>query len=86
MPAGRPRGHEPQAVAVRGPAARRFAGDPKADEGITVARTLHRIEEAVVRREVEAAGFNLSCASARLCRRAGCLAPRAPVLILQESR
>jgi predicted methyltransferase len=29
----------------------------KASEGVTVARTLHRIEEAVLRREVEAAGF-----------------------------
>jgi len=31
----------------------------KAGEGVTVARTLHRIEEAVLRREVEAAGFKL---------------------------
>jgi len=31
----------------------------KAGEGISVARTLHRIEEAVLRREVEAAGFKL---------------------------
>jgi predicted methyltransferase len=31
----------------------------KAGEGITVARTLHRIEEAVVRQEIEAAGFKL---------------------------
>jgi predicted methyltransferase len=32
----------------------------KAGEGVTVARTLHRIEEAVLRREVEAAGFKLA--------------------------
>jgi predicted methyltransferase len=31
----------------------------KPGEGITVARTLHRIEEAVVRQEIEAAGFKL---------------------------
>jgi predicted methyltransferase len=31
----------------------------KAGEGVTVARTLHRIEETVLRREVEAAGFKL---------------------------
>lgn len=31
----------------------------KAGDGISVARTLHRIEEAVLRREVEAAGFKL---------------------------
>jgi predicted methyltransferase len=31
----------------------------KAGEGTSVARTLHRIEEAVLRREVEAAGFKL---------------------------
>jgi predicted methyltransferase len=31
----------------------------KAGEGITVARSLHRIEESVLRREVEAAGFKL---------------------------
>ena len=31
----------------------------KAGEGVSVARTLHRIEEAVLRREVEAAGFKL---------------------------
>jgi predicted methyltransferase len=31
----------------------------KTGEGVTVARTLHRIEEAVLRREVEAAGFKL---------------------------
>jgi len=31
----------------------------KPGEGVTVARTLHRIEEAVLRREVEAAGFKL---------------------------
>jgi len=32
----------------------------KAGEGTTVARTLHRIEEPVLRREVEAAGFKLA--------------------------
>jgi predicted methyltransferase len=31
----------------------------KAGEGISVAKTLHRIEESVVRRELEAAGFKL---------------------------
>jgi predicted methyltransferase len=31
----------------------------KPGEGITVARTLHRIEEAVLRQEIEAAGFKL---------------------------
>jgi predicted methyltransferase len=31
----------------------------KAGDGVTVGRTLHRIEEAVLRREVEAAGFKL---------------------------
>lgn len=31
----------------------------KAGEGISVAKTLHRIEESVVRRELEAAGFRL---------------------------
>lgn len=31
----------------------------KAGEGVSVARTLHRIEEALLRREVEAAGFKL---------------------------
>lgn len=31
----------------------------KAGEGITVARTLHRIEEKVLREEIEAAGFKL---------------------------
>jgi predicted methyltransferase len=31
----------------------------KTGEGVTVARTLHRIEEAVLRREVEVAGFKL---------------------------
>jgi predicted methyltransferase len=32
----------------------------KAGEGISVARTLHRIEEAALRREIEAAGFKLA--------------------------
>ena len=31
----------------------------KAGDGVAVGRTLHRIEEAVLRREVEAAGFKL---------------------------
>ena len=31
----------------------------KSGEGITVAKTLHRIEEATLRQEIEAAGFNL---------------------------
>src|SRR5215510_6387004 len=31
----------------------------KAGDGVNVARTLHRIEESVLRREVEAAGFKL---------------------------
>ena len=31
----------------------------KPGDGINVARTLHRIEESVLRREVEAAGFKL---------------------------
>jgi predicted methyltransferase len=31
----------------------------KAGDGVSVGRTLHRIEEAVLRREVEAAGFKL---------------------------
>jgi predicted methyltransferase len=31
----------------------------KPGEGISVARTLHRIEESVVRQEIEAAGFKL---------------------------
>jgi len=31
----------------------------KAGDGVSVARTLHRIEESVLRREVEAAGFKL---------------------------
>jgi predicted methyltransferase len=32
----------------------------KPGEGITVAKTLHRIEESVVRQEIEAAGFKLA--------------------------
>ena len=32
----------------------------KAGDGVSVGRTLHRIEEAVLRREVEAAGFKLA--------------------------
>jgi predicted methyltransferase len=31
----------------------------KPGEGISVAKTIHRIEESVLRREVEAAGFKL---------------------------
>ena len=31
----------------------------KAGDGISVAKTLHRIEESVVRQEIEAAGFKL---------------------------
>ena len=31
----------------------------KAGDGVSVGRTLHRIEESVLRREVEAAGFKL---------------------------
>ena len=32
----------------------------KSGDGITVAKTLHRIEEKVVREEIEAAGFRLA--------------------------
>jgi predicted methyltransferase len=32
----------------------------KAGEGVSVGKTLHRIEESVLRREVEAAGFKLA--------------------------
>ena len=42
----------------------------KSGEGITVARTLHRIEEAMLRREVEAAGFKV-VAEGNFLRQAG---------------
>jgi predicted methyltransferase len=58
----RPRAHEPRRFAALKPGGMYVVADHsgRAGTGISEGGTLHRVEEALVRREIEAAGFRLA--------------------------